>query len=142
MPFKIANVWEMTGDDKADIKFGKMPDKIQKKMLRSSLRKAGKIVQTAARGMVAKDSGALRMSIKPRAAKRSRKNKHIVAVRVMTGGRLYKGDHYPGGHVEYGTQFQSAQPFMRPAADQVRGQVIAYFKQDLKAAIAEAGKGK
>ena len=142
MPFRIANVWEMTGDDKADIKFGKMPDKIQKKMLRTSLRKAGKLLQTAARGMVAKDSGALRASIKPKAAKRSRKNKHIIAVRVMTSSKAYKGEYFPGGHVEYGTQFQSANPFMRPAADQVRSQVIAYFKQDLKAAIAESGKGK
>lgn len=39
--------------------------------------------------------------------------------------------------VEYGTRFQTAQPFMRPALDNKRGEVLGYIESSVKSAVAQ-----
>ena len=138
MAFGLQNApFEVTGIAAVDRKLSKFPDKLQKKMITKSLRKAAKLIQSSAVGRVAADSGNLKRSIKVKSKKRSRKNAHIVGIRVLTNWKTYKGDFNPAAFVEFGTQYQAAAPFMRPAGEGSRAQVVAFFRQDLAATIKE-----
>jgi len=115
----------------------KMEPKLRKKLTRKAIRKAGKVVHEAAKERVPKESGDLKKSIKLRALKRSRKNKHRVGVRVISGGRFFQGEYYYGGHVEYGTSDTAAEPYMRPARDNHKDQVLLVFRTEASKLIRE-----
>jgi len=141
MAFALENApFHVTGVPAADKALSQFSDQLQKKILTKSLRKAAKIITAAAKSMAPAESGGLKRSIKPKAKKRSRKTAHIVGIRVLTNWQTYKAGFNPVGFVEFGTQYQPAKPFMRPAADSNRAQVINFFKQDVVEAIKAAAK--
>jgi len=78
-----------------------LPPILQKGALRKGIRAGAKIIAEEARRRVPVDTGALRKSIKVRAATRLRK-KTAVGVRVVAGEGDYKGDTFYGSFIEYG----------------------------------------
>ena len=132
--------FHVTGMDVVDRKLSSFDDKVQKKLIRKALRNGAKLIAGTAKSAAPKDGGLLKTSIKPKAAKRSRKTAHQVTVRVVSGMSTHRGEFYPGGFIEYGTQYQPAQPFMRPAAKQQRQAVINLFRKDVAEAVKELAK--
>ena len=92
--------------------------------------------------LVPVDKGALRRSLKIRALKRSRKNKHTVGVRVVTGEDFFKGEQFYGAFLEFGTALISARPFLRPAHDRNKGTVKSIFQQQIRKIISETAAKK
>jgi HK97 gp10 family phage protein len=111
----------------------RLEPKLKAKIGRKAARKVAKeTVYKTAREKVPVKSGDLKKSIKVRALKRSRKNKHKVGARVVTGPGFFKGEQYYGGFVEYGTRRMAAQPFMRPAAIENRKRVPRMLRAEIK----------
>ena len=121
----------VTGEFELDKKLSTMEAKAQKKVARKALRTAAKsIIVPDARAMVPEDTSDLRRSIKAKAMRRSRTR---VGINVLAGDGFYKGNQYYSGFVEFGTKFQEADPFLRPAgyanADRIRNLIIKDLKK-------------
>jgi HK97 gp10 family phage protein len=101
---------QITGIKDIDKKLTKLGAKVTKKILRKAMRPVMKEVQKTAKSLVPVDTGNLKKGIKVRSAKRSRK---YIGLDVRTDD-----DNFIAKFVEYGTENQSPQPFMRPAFDQ------------------------
>lgn len=133
MPKQRADV--LTGDRELDRLLASVEAKKVKPALRKGAREGAKETAAQAKANVPTDSGALKRSIKVRALKRSRKTKHLVGARVVTGEGLFKGDNYYGGFVEFGTSKMKAKPYLRPAANQSKQRVFQAFKRKTAEAI-------
>ena len=135
-------VVKLIGDKRLARKFKNMEPKLQKKILRSSLRKAARPIQQAAKQNVPVQSGDLRRSIKIRAAKRSRRTRNQVGIRISTnsGDNLFQGQTFYGGFLEFGTSRIAPVAFMKRAFDETRGQVMAIMREETKTAIREASR--
>lgn len=122
--------------------FKLLPLKVQKKILRQGMRKSGKLVRDEARRLVPVDTGALKQSLKVRAAPGKR---GTFGIRIMTGERSELGidpdaqGYYPAA-VEFGTKTQPAQSYLRAAADAKREEVFALMRESVNAGIREAIK--
>ena len=118
---------KMLGDVALQRKFNALPDALEKKILRSAMRKAMKVVQAKAKTLVSVDRGALKRSLKVRA--RKFRSRHKFGVMVVTGTPEELGipanarGCYPMS-VEAGSEKQAAQPYLRPA---LRGQKELLF---------------
>jgi HK97 gp10 family phage protein len=140
----------LTGDKDLDRLLGALPAKMQKKFVRSALRKAGKIVLSKARDAVPVETGALKKGLKLRALKRQ-KYRIGVAVEHPTRERLAelqkdeaKGErirtekgYYPAA-VEYGAPHAPARPHLRRGLEESKDSAVATFRQDVKDAVSEA----
>lgn len=93
----------VTGVAELDRKFARMPESLQKKALRPACRLVAKLVRQIALSLVPRRTGALARSLVVRAAKRSRRFKHQVAVSVRTKDGFFHGDEFYGGMIEFGT---------------------------------------
>lgn len=124
----------MTGLRELDRNLARLSDKMQKKLVRSAVRKAAKPVLDRAKELVPTDTGDLRRSLKIRALKRSRR-RSTIGVQVVTGVDFFKGEQYYGGMIEFGTSKMNAKPFLRPAADQSKGKARLIFRQELRSGI-------
>ena len=93
----------LTGDKALDKKLSAMPTRLRNKAMRQACRVVAKLVHTDARQKVPRKSGDLAKSLVVRAAKRSRKHKHQVAVTVRTKDGFFQGDQFYGGFLEFGT---------------------------------------
>lgn len=134
----------ITGDKALDRKLATMDQKLETKLLRKAVRIVAKDVADTAKRLVPVDSGRLRRSIKVRAAKRSRRNRGVVKVRVTTGqqDKLFVGEAFYGGMVEFGTSKMEAQPFLRPAEIQNRIAAKSRFTLAIREIIAEEARIK
>ena len=140
----------ITGDKELDKVFALFEPKLRKKIARKAVRKAAKPVRDTAvarvpvrpRGTHPKDRppGNLKRSIKVRALKRSRRNKHTVGVQVVTGEGFFKGETFYGAFIEFGTKRITKKPFMRPAHDENKGTVRAVFIREIRPLIDETAK--
>lgn len=92
----------LTGDKALDRFFRTFPAKVQKKVVRKPLRDGAKIVNDAAKSDAPVRSGKLRKAYRVRAAKRSRKNKHLVTIRPQIGAGDFKGETFYGAFGEFG----------------------------------------
>jgi len=94
------------GDKELAKMFDQLPVTLQKKAMRKAAREAAKVVHQDALELVPKRTGALRASLKVRAAKfRSRKEGRTkVGSAVITSDGFFKGDQYYGGFLEFGTK--------------------------------------
>lgn len=97
----------LTGDAALDRAFKELPVVVQKKILREVMRPAAKAVMDVATGLVPVQSGALRASLKVRAAKRSRATANRVSFNVITGVGTFKGPTYYGAFVDLGHRLGS-----------------------------------
>lgn len=68
------------------------------------------------------EAGTLRKTLKVRAARS--KGKGVIAVRVASSEKDYKGDQFYAAFPEYGTKRQKAQHYMRRAFDATKAAVI------------------
>ncbi len=125
----------LTGDKALDRRLKKMEPKLAKSLQRKAVRKAAKPVLETAKDEVPKDTRDLERSLKIRALKRSRRNRGVVGVRVVTGDQFFTGDTFYGGFLEYGTQDIIPFGFMRAANDQNRDTVRNIFKSELRTLV-------
>ncbi len=131
---------QITGDKQLEKVFDQFEVNLRKKIARKAIRKAAKPVRDTAIARAPVDTGLLKKSIKVRAMKRSRKNKHTVAVRVVTGEGFFKGEAFYGGFLEYGTTRMRARPFMRPAHDENKNTVRQVFQTEIAALVIETAR--
>ena len=81
-----------------------MPESLQKKALRKATREVAKLVLDTAKAYAPHRTGNLEASLRVRAMKRSRKNKHTVGNSVQTKEGMFQGDEFYGGFLEFGTE--------------------------------------
>lgn len=105
------------------------------KKAKEIMEKSAKTVQKKAKTHVPVDTGLLKSSI---ATKVYRDEGGTVGV-VGPSKEAVSGDPYYGYFVEYGTQKMSAQPFMRPAADQSAAEVTQFFEDGMREFISRVG---
>lgn len=118
-----------------------LPDATAKNVMRRVLRKAGQPVADRARELAPVDEGDLRDSIvvstklsKAQRQKRRKSGKNDVEIFVGAGAK-------PHAHLqEFGTSFHPAKPFLRPAWDQLKRQVLDGIKDDMWAEIRKAAE--
>ena len=132
--------FKLTGVKELDNALRQFEPKLVKKIARKVVRKAAKPVQESAQRRVRVKTGRLKRSIKVRALKRSRKNKHRVGVRVITGEGFFQGSTFYGGFIEYGTKNMRKKPFMRPAMDENHETVRRVFQSEIAALIPQVAR--
>lgn len=131
---------QLLGAPELQGKFKLLPLKIQKRILRSGMRSAGKLVRDEARRLVPVDTGRLKKSLKVRAAPGKRGS---FGIRIMTGERSELGidpdarSYYPAA-VEFGTRDRPAHSYLRAAADAKREEVFSIMRQSVRDGIREA----
>lgn len=149
MAGRQATVW-VTGIPELDAKLRSLEPKLAKKIYRRSVRKAAKPVLDTARSLAPVESGDLKRSLKIRAMKRSRRNKHIVGVQVVTGKEWFKGDQFYAAFIEFGAPGHKffgkgdaplePKPFMRPAHDANGSKVAEVFVSSMRQDLEEAAR--
>lgn len=119
----------------AEIKMGdllknleKVPEKVQKRILRGAVRASAKPIVQEARRLVPTSSGNLRKSIGVTMG-RIRNGVLTAKISPRTGG---KHDGFYGRFVEIGTAKMSPKPFLRPAFERKGEESIKYFKEYMK----------
>jgi len=118
-----------------------METKLQKKILRTATRDAAKAVARDAQRMVPQDTGKLASTIKARARRRSRRNRHSVGHSIIGGSAaLIKGLPYYAQFVEFGTVTMDADPFLRPALYGNKAFVKATFLKALRSGLRKLAK--
>lgn len=147
----------VTGHRALDIKLATLPLKLQRKLARSALRKAGKLIQGKAKAnlqtLVGKTSkklatgkeskvekvagtGELKRGIRVRASKRSRKR---VGIFISTTERAGTRWPYGGAQFEFGKEKQKARPFLRPAGYESEAQVRQFVITDIGTELVKMG---
>jgi len=104
---------------------------------RVALDNAGEITAKAARSLAPKDSGGLAESIDVSGTlSRAQKSEHTKAAEQE---RFIGPDSRPQGHLrEFGSDGNAPEPFMRPAWDQTKGQVLDRIGDELWVGIEKA----
>lgn len=111
-------------------KFAALSGKMQRAVLRDSLRSAARVVEKDARNRVPVDTGRLKKAITQN-----------VSVKGVVGEALvgYKKEVFYGRFVEMGTSKMAAQPFLRPALDENNEEIRTTFLNALNRTIEERG---
>ena len=108
----------VTGIRSIDRKLRGLESKVQKKVLRQSMRAGLKIMQAEMKSQVPVDSGLTKANIKIRALRKRKRNEVALEVRVASAPGLIKqgaGDRpffYPAG-IEFGDSERQPNPFGR-----------------------------
>lgn len=131
------------GDKELQAKLADLTPKVQRKIVRSALRQGAKRVRDEARRLAPVDTGALKKSIKVRAARNLRRGSFGIA--ILTGTRAELGIspeakfYYPAvvefGGRGHGGRGYDAQPYLRPAMDATRAEVLGLVKQAIREAL-------
>lgn len=120
-------------------KFDALPSRMQKKLLRSAMTKAGRIVAAEAKARVPVKTGALRKSIKVAGLKGGR-GAGLTArgggKAAPIGKRVVAAMPY-AQIIERGRKGAKAQPYLRPALDAKELQVRDLIKDDVARAVQE-----
>lgn len=139
----------------------RLPAELRKRYLKFAVMSASKLIRDLARQLAPKKSGALRRAIiiKFRADK-SNDNQATYIVCVRNGVKVYKHkerfkvkgmpaqtievraeeDAFYWRFVEFGTQFQKAQPFMRKAFETLKNAAVDEIASKLRVGIEEIAK--
>lgn len=134
----------LTGDKALDKKLAAFTPKVQKKQISNATKAVAQGVAKGAQALAPMEQdysrenikpGTLKRSIKVRTLKRSRvKQGHIViTLRKAFGGM----DAIYPSFVEFGSQEQEAQPFMRRSLKSQETAAISKFRKELQRAISE-----
>jgi HK97 gp10 family phage protein len=146
-------------------KLAELPDKVEKKVLRSAWRKTAKTLQVAVKAKTPVDSGELKKRITVRAAKRK---KHGIGLKVWAAAtrvsKKFPGEGYPyalaveAGHeyprrgknthkkrivpheTEFGKSFVRPHPFVRPAWNATQNELLDTFAKEAGAGIERVAK--
>lgn len=120
----------------------KLPLAVQKRVLRATLKKAGRPIAADAAVRAPRDRGDLAESITVKTelsrSQRRKMRKSKGEVVMFIGAARPKGAH---AHlVEFGTEKMAAQPFLRTAWDAGKAAALETIKTDLWKAISRAAK--
>lgn len=130
----------VTGLKELDKKLHELEAKVQKKVARAALRKAGKLVQADAKERLEKNetilTGRLKRGIRVRAQKRKRSS---IGILISTTERKEDNDKYPfgGAQLEFGHGRVRAYPFLRPAVFENEDKITSFVVSDIEKAIDE-----
>jgi HK97 gp10 family phage protein len=131
----------VTGIKELDAKLKTLAPRVQRKVVRQSLRAAAKPIQARAKhGAPEGETGKLRASIKVRAGKTKRRD--VIAIDVLVDKKDFDGMGWHGAAVEFGTSKMDAQPYMLPAFVQQGPSARDYAERLIRDGIErEAAKG-
>lgn len=135
-------VVSITGVAELDAKLATMTERHQNKLIRRAARVIAKDVRDSAQDHAPVQYGTLEDSIRVRAMRRSRKNKDVVGLRVITSDSdsLFAGETFYGGFQEYGTKHMTANPFLLPAMLENEGTAVNRFRTEMTAILNEEAK--
>lgn len=133
--------FEVSGFKELEHALRQLPQAVAGQVLMAALRKAGKPMeadaqQTAPRSKNPGKNGHMADSISLRKLKDANSVADVEA-------SLWLGpdpNHWYGGFQEFGTRFQTARPFMRPAFDRHKDEAIDLLGKELWKGIARAAK--
>jgi HK97 gp10 family phage protein len=133
MPINIS----IFGDKELQDKLNALPEIVQKKLIKSSLKFGAEIVKARAEELAPEDEGRLKLNlhIEPFSSR-----KRGVGYRVSTGTREELGidqkatGYYPTAQ-EFGSSRNSAHPYIRPATEASRAEVLELVEADLRSAL-------
>ncbi len=129
---------KITGLESLIKKLNDLPDKLEKKVIRSAVRKGAIIVRDKARGYAPKKTGTLKKSIKIRNNKSAR---GITSFKIGPTNDKKKGtDVFYGRFQEFGTSKMPAHPFMRPAYDESEKEVLDKVIDEIRSKVEESTK--
>ena len=150
----------LTGDKELQNILKELPIKLQKKLVKRSMKKAMNIVLVDAKRRAPKDSGQLKGSLKNQAG---RGKKGTIRQEVRTKEGFFKGDQFYAGFIEFGFKKLPAvrlpngqlitskrgtagftkipaRPFLRPALKENEAKVLKVFIKEVEAFIVDAQK--
>ena len=115
-----------------------LPDKVEKKILRRSVRKGANVVKKTAQLYVPVREGKLKKSIKVIGIKAK---PGVIAFKVRPTGNKKRGvSVFYDRFVEFGTSKMAAQPYMRTAYDEAGEDVLNTVIDDIKLQLPEVIK--
>jgi HK97 gp10 family phage protein len=116
-----------------------LPDATARNVMKRTLLQAGQPIARRAAGDAARRTGKLQVSIQA-STQLSRRQRSLHRRWDPSDVEIFIGaGPLPQAHmVEFGTSRQSAEPFMRPAWDQARGEILQQIKSTLWAEIQRA----
>lgn len=121
---------QLLGEKSMRRAFERLEPTARKRVFRKAVRKGLKKMLQRAKAFVPKVSGDLLRSLKVRAIRRSRVR---LGLQLVAGG-----DRAPHAfHVETGTRNRAASPFLRPAFDAEKEQLVTDITTELNRAIDE-----
>lgn len=93
---------KMQGYAQVERRLMALPTKVARKVASQAMRAGAKIIQTEAKALAPKDTGALRKSIRVRTAKKKKRGEVKFTVTTSSKDNLFKGDQFYGGFQELG----------------------------------------
>lgn len=131
------------GDKALVKKLNKLPGRVQKKVVRQAMRKAGKPILTEIKQAIGAirvtgvHTDLLRKNMKLKSVKRSRTQVGVIIVTPERNvlGINESGKSYWPANIELGTSKTPAQPFIRDTVDRNRVTAMATIQRELGAGI-------
>lgn len=121
----------LTGGDALERKLKSMLPKAAKRVMRKALRAGAKPIRDASKQMVRVKTGSLQRHIKVYTG-RSRK---ALIIRVGTKEGDYKGKHFYGSFLEWGTRRSRKFRFLKPALEQNQSRVMGIIEKEVRQGI-------
>lgn len=119
-------------------KLNSLPDKLEKKVVRTAVRKGAILIRNKAREKAPTGTGTLKKSIKIRS---NRAGNGVVSFKIGPTNDKKKGtDIFYGRFQEFGTSKMPAHPYMRPAYDESESEVLDAVINEIKSKLNEAIK--
>lgn len=119
-------------------KLNSLPDKLEKKVVRTAVRKGAILIRNKAREKAPIGTGTLKKSIKIRS---NRAGNGVVSFKIGPTNDKKKGtDIFYGRFQEFGTSKMPAHPYMRPAYDESESEVLDAVINEIKSKLNEAIK--
>lgn len=135
---------EIEGARELDAALAQLPAATGKAVMRRALTKAARLTASRARAYAPVETGNLRESITitPRLNRRqSRGQPKAGDVAIYVGPAVGKGAKGSHGHLlEFGTYKMAARPFMRPAWESTKDQVLRTIQAELWAELRKAAR--
>ena len=131
----------VTGVEEIDRKLQQFEPKLQKKVARKSLRKAGKLVKQSAQTNLDKndtnETGQTRRGIKIKSAKRSRSRIGILVMTTHRQEEVATRNQFNAIPLEFGHDQVRAYPFLRPAVYDNENRINNFVVKDIEEQIDE-----
>lgn len=140
---------EIKGAKELAARLDKLDKKVRNKVVSRALRAGAKVVQSRAKQLAPRQTGALAKAIKVRTSKffmGRKKKRGEVAIDVTVGKANFQGDTFYGGFQEFGWKAGAQQRqipgkhFMERAANAVAPQAMAAIIAELAAGIEAAAR--
>lgn len=124
----------VTGNAELDKKLDALPGLLARRVVRQALRRSASIVRDRAARYAPVRTGALRRSVKIKAWSRAGVDSAMIVVprKIKDSKKVFYARM-----VEYGTSKTPAQPYMRPAMEASRSEMLQVFQQEIRSWLSE-----